>query len=73
MNVPFIDLQLLTEQLVLAAGPEGSKRYYMWTADGKKDDTHLNVLGSRTVARLAAEALRKTGLPIARHITIPRD
>jgi len=75
-DVPLIDLQPLTERLVRAAGPEGSKRLYVWLApgeskvfpDGRQDDTHLSLLGATEVARLAATELAKTSLPLARHV-----
>jgi lysophospholipase L1-like esterase len=73
LHVPFVDLQMLTEDLVRSAGPEGSKALYVWLArgqsamypDGRQDDTHLSVAGASAVARLAADALRDSGLPIA--------
>lgn len=76
MEVPFVDLQLLTEDLVLRAGAEGSKALYVWTApgeyamypEGRRDDTHLSVRGATEVARLAAQGLRDAGVPLARHL-----
>ncbi len=76
LDVPFVDLQLLTEELVLRAGPEGSKRLYLWLApgasamhpEGRQDDTHLSLHGATEVARLAARALQRSGLPLARHV-----
>ena len=75
-RVPLVDLQLLTEELVAAAGPERSKALFVWVApgtspiypEGRQDDTHLNAAGADSVARLAARALRATGLPLARHV-----
>jgi lysophospholipase L1-like esterase len=75
-GVPLVDLQLLTEDLVAAAGPERSKALFVWVApgaspfypEGRQDDTHLNAEGAAAVARLAARALRGTGLPLARHV-----
>jgi lysophospholipase L1-like esterase len=75
-RVPFVDLQLLTEELIAAAGPERSKALFVWVApgaspfypDGRQDDTHLNAEGASAVARLAARALRDAGLPLARHV-----
>jgi len=63
MNVPMIDLQLLTAGAVTALGDEGSKSIYLWTAptdkfhDGRKDDTHLNIHGANLVAKLAVQQL----------------
>ena len=65
-GVPLVDLQLLTEELVAAEGPERSKALFVWVApgatplypDGRQDDTHLNAQGAAAVARLAVRALR---------------
>ena len=76
LQVPFVDLQLLTEELVLRAGPEGSKSLYVWVTpgsnamypQGRQDDTHLSVAGATEVARLAAAALGRTSLPLGKHV-----
>lgn len=76
LQVPFVDLQLLTEDLVARAGPEASKGLYVWVTpgtnemypEGRQDDTHLSVAGATDVARLAARALSVSGLPLARHV-----
>lgn len=65
LDVPFVDLNRLTHDLVQGMGAEGSKRLFMWIAEGvcpacpkgRQDNTHLNVYGGRRVAGLAAEAL----------------
>lgn len=63
MNVPMIDLQLLTEGAVTALGDEASKNIYLWTPptdkfpEGRKDDTHLKAEGATLVAKLAAQQL----------------
>jgi lysophospholipase L1-like esterase len=78
-GAPFVDLQLLTEDLVTRAGPEGSKRLYVWVRAGdypafpeaRQDDTHLSPAGASEVARLAARALAGSGAaagPLARHV-----
>ncbi|MEN4761792.1 rhamnogalacturonan acetylesterase [Chryseobacterium sp. C39-AII1] len=72
MKVPFVDMQLLTEQLEIAAGSEKSKLLHLhfkagenpyYTKD-KSDDTHLSRLGAESVAKLAVKDLKtlKTGL-----------
>ncbi|MCB9283840.1 MAG: rhamnogalacturonan acetylesterase [Lewinellaceae bacterium] len=73
LHVPFIDMQLLTEDYVIALGPEKSKEIYLWVEpgkyekfpDGKQDDTHLNLKGAREYARLVGEELRKQEMPLA--------
>lgn len=72
MKVPFVDMQLLTEQMEISAGPEKSKLLHLHFKAGenayydkhKADDTHLSKLGAETVAKLAVKSLKdlKTGL-----------
>jgi len=79
-GAPFIDLQALSRQLVQDAGVEGSKALFVWLRpgenamypQGREDDTHLSARGAAEIARLAADALRTSGLPIARHVR-PRE
>ena len=74
MNVPLIDLQLLTAGAVTALGDEASKQIYLWTLptdkfpEGRKDDTHLNVDGATLVAKLAAQQLILPDNSLARKI-----
>lgn len=72
LKVPFVDMQLLTEQMEIAYGPEKSKMLHLHFKAGenpyypkdKADDTHLSELGAETVAKLALKDLKtlKTGL-----------
>lgn len=63
LNVPLVDLQLLTTGAVTALGDEASKKIYLWTPPtdkfpkDRKDDTHLSVEGANLVAKLAAQQL----------------
>ena len=66
-GVGFVDLQLLTEELVQRAGPERSKALYVWVGE-RHDDTHLSPAGADSVARLAARELRRLGGPLAAHV-----
>jgi lysophospholipase L1-like esterase len=66
LQVPFVDMQLLTEQLVVGLGVEGSKAIYLHVEpghenypDGKIDNTHLNREGALRLAELAADELCK--------------
>jgi lysophospholipase L1-like esterase len=74
MKVPLVDLANLTRHLVDSLGPEESKKLYLWTnpderyPEGRKDNTHLNVEGAHKVAELAAEAVRKLPLKLAKHM-----
>lgn len=79
LNVPLIDLQLKTEDLVRSLGPEPSKDLYMWITpgayamypEGKQDNTHFTAAGARAVARLAAEGVRDSRLPLATMVKLP--
>ncbi len=76
LNVAFVDLQASTEDLVRSAGPESSKKLYVWVApgeskmypDGHQDDTHLSVLGATRVAGLAAAAIARSSLPLRQFV-----
>lgn len=66
-NVPFIDLQYLTEKLEESYGVEGSKKLHLhylpnetsYYPKGKEDDTHLSVLGASEISKLALDELQK--------------
>ena len=74
MNVPLVDLQMLTAGAVTALGDENSKQIYLWTPpsgkfpEGRKDDTHLCFEGATLVAKLAAQQLVLLDNSLARHI-----
>lgn len=80
LQVPLLDLERSTSALVQEAGVEGSRALYGWVAPatntmypaGLTDDTHLSVSGATAVARLAAEALKRTDLPLAAAIHADR-
>ena len=76
LNVPFIDLQLKTEDLVNSLGEEKSKELYLWIEpneseycpEGKIDNTHLSVKGGNEVARLAIEGIKELNLSLVKYI-----
>lgn len=65
-NVPFIDLEYLTETLEIAYGPEKSKQLHLhfkpgevpYYPDGKDDDTHLSIKGATEIAKIAVSELK---------------
>lgn len=65
LNVPFVDMNKITKDLVEAAGPEDSKKYFLWVKPGeivaypkgREDDTHLNVYGGRVFAKATIDAI----------------
>jgi lysophospholipase L1-like esterase len=76
MHVSLVDLLAMTDTLVRRAGPDDSKRLYIWVApgeskmypDGRQDDTHLSVAGATAVAKGAARALKTTAGPLGRFV-----
>jgi DNA sulfur modification protein DndE len=72
-DVPLIDMQKMSADLLLELGPEKSKELYLWVPpgiypalpEGKKDDTHLVEAGARVMAGIVARGIRELGLPLA--------
>ena len=78
MNVPLIDMEKLTREMVQSMGPEKAKELYLWTSptdrypNGRQDDTHLKVKGAQKVASLVTQALKKLPLELAKHVVSQR-
>jgi len=76
LDVPLIDLQVLTEKRVNSMGEEPSKAMYLWTLpnkrfpNGRKDDTHLSVEGAQQVAILALQESKRQNLKFSNRIKI---
>lgn len=78
MNVPFIDMNKLTHDLVVSLGREKSKELYMWIPAGKYefcpkgkiDNTHLNIYGAKVYAGLAAKAASEKIPELAKYIVL---
>ncbi len=76
LDVPFVDMQLKSEDLVLSLGPEKSKELYLWVSqgvyemypEGKQDNTHFTKKGAMEMARLAAEGLKELNLDIVKYL-----
>jgi lysophospholipase L1-like esterase len=76
LKVPFVDMQLLTEQMEIAYGPENSKKLHLhfkegenaYYPKGKTDDTHLSRLGAETVAKLALKELKGLKIGLEKYI-----
>lgn len=56
-NVPLIDINLKTRDLILRLGDEESKELYV-----PNDDTHTSEAGARAVAEFVAEGLKEHGI-----------
>ncbi|ALJ05941.1 rhamnogalacturonan acetylesterase [Pseudalgibacter alginicilyticus] len=65
-NVPFIDLQYLSENLEKSYGVIGSKKLHLhfepgenpYYPEGKVDNTHLSFLGATEIAKLAVNEMK---------------
>ncbi|WBL24710.1 rhamnogalacturonan acetylesterase [Zunongwangia sp. HGR-M22] len=75
-DVPFIDMQWLTEQLEEKYGEEESRSLHLHFAPGevayyekrKDDDTHLSEKGATLVATLALKAIAEKDLTLKKYI-----
>lgn len=76
MNVPFIDMQDLTENMEKKYGVEGSKKLHLHFAPnenaylpkGLDDNTHLSVLGATEVAKLFMKDLKAQKHPLYHYL-----
>jgi lysophospholipase L1-like esterase len=67
LNVPFFDMQYLTENMEISYGVEASKKLHLHFAPGENDyfpegitdNTHLSVLGATEICKLFVEELKK--------------
>lgn len=65
-KVPLLELETATSNWLQTAGPDASKKFFMWIEpgthpkipDGRKDDTHFVEAGAVKVAQLAAAEIR---------------
>ena len=75
-NVPLLELNQLTQELVSEMGDEQSKRLYDWIPAGEfskypkelKDDTHFNAFGASRVCDLAVEEINRHVPDLAKHL-----
>ena len=76
LDVPFVDLQWLTERLEIKYGPEASKSLHLhlksgenaYEPQGRDDDTHLSELGATLVASLALQEVNRQKLKLSKYI-----
>ena len=76
LNVPFVDANKITHELVQGLGREGSKKLFMWVEPntvpavpkGSVDNTHLNVYGARVVAGLLVDAMAEAVPALAPYV-----
>ena len=68
MNVPLLDLQKKTEEMLIEFGEERSKLLYLFIEpgeykslpEGRTDNTHLSAYGAFKVCDLVVEEIRNT-------------
>ena len=76
LNVPFVDANRITHELVQGLGREESKKLYMWVEPntvpavpkGSVDNTHLNIYGARVVAGLLVDAMAEVVPALAPYV-----
>ncbi len=77
-EVHFIDHLSKTEELIADYGQEKSKELYIWIKpgqygkfpDGRQDDTHLSEKGAALFARIIAEELQNSDIPLKKLINL---
>lgn len=75
-NVPLIDMDLKSQELLITLGPEKSRFLYNHLEPGQnpnypnglEDDTHFNELGARKMAELVLEGIRELNLDLVQKI-----
>lgn len=73
LQVPLIDMEKKSRNIIQAMGPEKSKSLFVWFGpgdyprfpEGKQDDTHLNGEGAKVIAGLAVEGIKELQLPLS--------
>ncbi len=73
-QVPLVDMHVLSKELIVSKGPEGSKELFLWFGpdafpccpDGKQDDTHFCEYGAIEMAGLFAKDIKKQNLSLAK-------
>lgn len=76
MNVPFYDMQYLTELLEESYGVEGSKKLHLHFAinennfipEGITDNTHLSILGATEISKIFVNELKKQQHPLMKYL-----
>ena len=75
-HVPFIDLQLISEQMVLKLGQEKSKNMFLWLMPGEninypagvKDNTHLNINGANRISKAVVKEIKQMKFGLSQYI-----
>lgn len=81
LDVPLIDLDEESQQLVQQFGPETSKYLYNYLSpgenphypEGRSDDTHFSELGARKMAEIVLHDIKNLHLELADHIRVVKQ
>lgn len=68
LDLPFIDLNVMSQTIYTALGVEGSKALFAMPSPGRLDNTHHNNYGSYVMAKAIARGMREAGIPLTRHL-----
>lgn len=71
-HVPLLDMHRKSQELLIALGPESSKKIFLWIdpgkykslPDGRHDDTHFSEYGATTMAKIAVECIKDLHLDL---------
>ena len=79
-NVPLIDLDKKSRELLQKFGADNAKLLFMQLEPGEhpnypagqKDNTHFNEFGARKIAELVLQGIRELNLDLVSHVVIPK-
>lgn len=77
-QVPLIDLDRKSRELLQMLGPEASRLLFMqlepgehpFYPEGSKDNTHFNELGARKMAEIVLAELRSQNISLVKHVVV---
>lgn len=78
LDVPLIDMQQKSQELIVNAGVEGSKELFLHCKpgeytrfpEGKEDNTHFSEYGARLMAGLFVEGLKEINSPLVQYLKL---
>ena len=77
LNVPLVDMQKKSEEVILEQGMEGSKKIFLHIEpgafkslpEGKSDNTHFSEYGARLMADLFCEGLKEINHELVKYFS----
>jgi len=75
-KVPLLDMHKKTMDLLVALGPDSSKKIFLWIRpgeykslpNGREDNTHFSDYGATTMAQIAVSCMQEQKLELATHL-----